>query len=102
MGTLVNEGKIFCRHDKYLGGKALEINVRHIFRQLGFKIAFEKNIDSDGVIIPNDDFKMKKTIVLEVKLGKSNYPNRTQLRQLDDYILNYQLRKKPEKKGLEV
>ena len=84
--SLVNEGKIFYRNDEYLGGKALEIKVRHILKQIGFKITFEKNIDSDGIIKHNDTFKNKKPIVFEIKSGKTNSPSRTELRQLDDYI----------------
>lgn len=97
---LVNEGKIFYRHDEYLGGKALEIKVRHILKQIGFKITFEKNIDSDGIIRPNEGFKIKKPIVFEIKSGKSNYPNRTQLRQLDDYIFELSGEEKARKEGL--
>ena len=62
MENLVNEGKIFYRNDEYLGGKALEIKVRHILKQMGFKITFDKNVDSDGIIRPNDTFKIKKPI----------------------------------------
>lgn len=98
--SLVNEGKIFYRNDEYLGGKALEIKVRYILKQIGFKITFEKNIDSDGIIKPNDTFKNKKPIVFEVKSGKTNSPSRTELRQLDDYIFELSGEEKARKEGL--
>jgi hypothetical protein len=100
MEKLVNDGKIFYRNDEYLGGKALEIKVRHILKQIGFKIMFEKNIDSDGIIHHNDGFHLKKPIVLEIKSGKSNCPSRTQLRQLDDYIFELSGEEKARKEGL--
>lgn len=99
MEKLVNEGKVFYRHDEYLGGNALEIKVRHILKQIGLKISFEKNIDCDGIIKHNDGFIVKKPIVLEIKSGKSNFPSRTQLRQLDDYIFELSGEEKARKEG---
>ncbi len=100
MESLVNDGKIFYRNDEYLGGKALEIKVRHILKQMGFKITFDKNVDSDGIITPNDIFKIKKPIVIEIKSGKTNSPTRTELRQLDDYIFELSGEEKARKEGL--
>jgi len=100
MEILVNDGKIFYRNEEFLGGNALEIKVRHILKQIGFKITYEKNIDCDGIIRHNDDFKLKKPVVLEIKSGKSNSPSRTQLRQLDDYIFELSGEEKARKEGL--
>ena len=100
MENLVNDGKIFYRNDEYLGGKALEIKVRYILKQMGFKITFDKNVDSDGIITPNDIFKIKKPIVIEIKSGKTNSPTRTELRQLDDYIFELSGEEKARKEGL--
>lgn len=100
MEILVNDGKLFYRHDEYLGGKALEIKVRHILKLIGLTISFDKNIDCDGIINHNDNFNIKKPIVLEIKSGKSNCPSRTQLRQLDDYIFELSGEEKARKEGL--
>jgi len=100
MEKLVNDGKLFYRQDEYLGGKALEIKVRHILKQIGLTITFVKDIDCDGIINHNDNFIIKRPIVLEIKSGKSNCPSRTQLRQLDDYIFELSGEEKARKEGL--
>jgi hypothetical protein len=83
---LVNTGKIQFKDERFLGGSALEVRVRYIFNTIGLHVGFDKKIDSDGIIQPNESVEIKKPIVLEIKSSKLNGPTRTELRQLDDYI----------------
>lgn len=53
---LVNTGKIQFKDERFLGGSALEVRVRYILNTIGLHVEFDKNIDSDGIIQPNESF----------------------------------------------
>jgi hypothetical protein len=97
---LVNTGKIQFKDERFLGGIALEVRVRYIFNTIGLNVEFDKSIDSDGIIQPNESVEIKKPIVLEIKSSKSNGPTRTELRQLDDYIFEVSGEEIARKEGL--
>lgn len=85
-----------------LGGKDLEIYVRHIFDDMGFKVELKKCDESkwDGIIHPSKELKPRKPIVLEVKSCDKKSPKMDDLRQLDDWVFQLSGEEEARKKNL--
>jgi hypothetical protein len=85
---LLRDGVVYPGPFHKLGGKDLEIYVRHIFDDMGFKVELKKCDESkwDGIILPFTGLGPQKPMVLEVKSSDKKSPKMDDLRQLDDWV----------------
>jgi len=101
--SIRNDGELELGDDKNLSGLSLELRVKELFENAGFLIHEGRKGFEDFVISPDDDFKTKDKIVIEVKSSKSTIVKLDDLRQLDDWVFDLsgeeQLRKRGVKTG---
>ncbi|HUT88940.1 MAG TPA: hypothetical protein VMY37_05565 [Thermoguttaceae bacterium] len=86
LDELARTGQISLGEDHCLASWALEVRVENIFGEMQFAVLKGRKDMEDFIVQPGTDSKPPKPLVIEVKSGKQSSPDRSSLRQLDDWV----------------
>jgi len=82
----IREGDIVTGPDHTLMADALEVRVANLFRDCGFEVVAGRPKQEDFIVRPLPECSPRTSLVVEVKGGKAQAPDRDDLRQLDDWV----------------
>ena len=85
---LRNDGTIAFGQDKDLMGRSLELRVTMLFASMNFSVKNGRKSLEDCIIEPPSGFTPDTPLVLEVKSSKHPNIDRSDLRQLDDWVFD--------------
>jgi len=100
LNELANRGELALGLDHQLSGRALEIRVRLVLAEMGFDVKSGRPGHEDFTVSPVEDIKPQKPLVIEVKSSRKPQIDRSDLRQLDDWVFDLSGEEKARKVGL--